>query len=301
MNGTLPNDQFMALNGIGFKWEEPAADWNNMMRLLKLFCQSYGDCLVPAPPQAFQSENEQKEWWCDFYEEFRPFSDLWWWVQWIRAERKRGIFSLLTPEQIGSLNRLDFMWSAEISETFVRGFRKLKAYWKENGTYSCARPTPLGNFVQRCRRQYNIFQKRNNNSSQISYGDLTLQPIAFLEEINFKWRTLSYKKGDSWDYRFDKLCKFSEENGHCMVPQAHKELGQRVKKQRQAYVLFQEGKPCDLDESKVERLESLGFIWRIRNKRGLGRQHDKLQHVQANWRNLRAERQSKESKTAEKS
>lgn len=75
-----------------------------------------------------------------------------------------------------------------------------------------------------------------------------------------------------------------------MVPQASKELGQWVKRQRSDYAAFQEGKLTDIDERKIERLESVGFKWRIRNKRGLGRQKDKLQDVQAEWRKLRAER-----------
>lgn len=175
-DGTLASDRAEALNGLGFRWDEPAADWNVMIGELKAFRDAHGDCLVPAPEEAFTYwKHEQTGWWETFHEEFGRYSRLWWWAQWVRAERKRGIFSLLTPEQVASLDSMGFIWSTDISMHFARCFRKLKLHWKEHGTChikeehcyveGSRKRTPVSQFVINVRRQYGTFQERAKEGS----------------------------------------------------------------------------------------------------------------------------------------
>mmetsp|Transcript_3520 Transcript_3520/g.4544 ORF Transcript_3520/g.4544 Transcript_3520/m.4544 type:complete len:389 (+) Transcript_3520:16-1182(+) len=75
-----------------------------------------------------------------------------------------------------------------------------------------------------------------------------------------------YEKADSiWDIRFKELTAFKRNHGHCNVPQKYppnKSLGIWVNKQRMEYNKRIDGrKKSSLCDSRLERLQSLGFRW----------------------------------------
>jgi hypothetical protein len=62
--------------------------------------------------------------------------------------------------------------------------------------------------------------------------------------------------------RFQQLCKFKEQFGHCLVPvkySANPKLRQWVAKQCKNFRLHQEGKPSPMTEKHIRELESVGF------------------------------------------
>jgi len=79
--------------------------------------------------------------------------------------------------------------------------------------------------------------------------------------INHQQRTIC------WEDRLRMLVAFKNEHGHCMVPQSHPHLGAWVKWQREKYALFEDGKTSYFTPEKIERLNKLGFVWRVRRKR----------------------------------
>ena len=79
-----------------------------------------------------------------------------------------------------------------------------------------------------------------------------------LEELGFEWNTLDAQ----WERNFARLEAYHKREGHCDVPQSHKEDGENhglwVSNQRMA---FKKGK---LDPKRAQRLEGLGMKWRIK-------------------------------------
>jgi Helicase associated domain len=80
-----------------------------------------------------------------------------------------------------------------------------------------------------------------------------------LDEIGFVWDHLAA----DWEDGLHCLRMYKEREGHCRVPQAHKEnsfpLGRWVARQRQ--------NKDGLSEGRRQGLEELGFIWNVRQPR----------------------------------
>lgn len=71
-------------------------------------------------------------------------------------------------------------------------------------------------------------------------------------------------EGGSWERRFVELLEFKRLHRHCEVPQSYAEntsLGTWVNKQRMEQKNRTEGKNSSLNDSRMERLQSIGFRW----------------------------------------
>lgn len=146
----------------------------------------------------------------------------------------------------------------------------------------------LGTWVDTCRTQY--WRRRNGRSSR-----MTDKRLQLLEGIGFDWEnpndsemhmdedptssslvTPSFGIAPSrsaarvtWDTRFDELVAFKEANGHCNVPNSYvqnKKLGSFVKKQREDYRKKMSGKKSPMSETRIQKLEGIGFQWVISKK-----------------------------------
>ncbi|KAL7531259.1 hypothetical protein ACHAXR_003939 [Thalassiosira sp. AJA248-18] len=68
----------------------------------------------------------------------------------------------------------------------------------------------------------------------------------------------------SWERRYNELIEFKTTHGHCEVPQNYAQnssLGTWVNKQRMEQKNRIEGKNSSLNDSRLERLQSIGFRW----------------------------------------
>ena len=83
------------------------------------------------------------------------------------------------------------------------------------------------------------------------------------------------KRTIDWEDRMQMLIEFKNENGHCMVPQNHPQLGAWVKWQREKYALYEEGKKNHFTPEKIDRLNAVGFVWRVRRKRAKTKRESK--------------------------
>lgn len=70
-------------------------------------------------------------------------------------------------------------------------------------------------------------------------------------------------RDDKWQEMFDLLVSYKAERGDCLVPGRYGKLGPWVQIQRAQYRLLREGKPTNLTNDRVSRLESVGFTWQI--------------------------------------
>lgn len=71
-------------------------------------------------------------------------------------------------------------------------------------------------------------------------------------------------QAEIWSEKFEDLCEFRRQYGHCHVPHTYTEnapLAQWVKRQRYQYKLKSEGKRSTLSDERVRLLDQIGFIW----------------------------------------
>jgi hypothetical protein len=72
-----------------------------------------------------------------------------------------------------------------------------------------------------------------------------------------------YQAGQ-WAEKFEELCAYRHNMGHCLVPHTYGEnlpLARWVKRQRYQYKLMVEGKQSTMTDERVTALEDIGFVW----------------------------------------
>ena len=153
-------------------------------------------------------------------------------------------------------------------------FTNLVTYKAEHG--DCNVPYcnfGLGNWVGYQRRQYKLFKEEQKSF-------ISQWRIQRLERLGFLWKSPrerqkpgATKKRDppcqpvDWKTRFQQLCEYRQENGHCLVPQKYPEnpgLGRWVHKQRCNYKLSLNGKVSSTWIARVATLESIDFVWVVK-------------------------------------
>jgi hypothetical protein len=129
-------------------------------------------------------------------------------------------------------------------------------YFKElNGhTNVSTKSGPLGSWVNYQRIALRQLEQGKKSA-------LAMQRREKLESIGF---TVRCPPGPPWDERFQALVDFKELNGHTNVITNSSSLGRWVNAQRKAFRLYREGKDSPLTNERREKLESIGFSFRIR-------------------------------------
>lgn len=85
-----------------------------------------------------------------------------------------------------------------------------------------------------------------------------------LESIGFQW---AKRKGQiSWDIKYNELCAYHREHGHCDVPTKYKKnqaLGRWVSTQRYEFKKYVLGRSKHMTEDKIRKLNELQFRWEM--------------------------------------
>ena len=71
-------------------------------------------------------------------------------------------------------------------------------------------------------------------------------------------------QAEQWTQRFEELCDFAKDHGHCQVPhtfQKYPALARWVKRQRYQYKLRVENKSHTMTDDRIHILEKIGFVW----------------------------------------
>lgn len=130
--------------------------------------------------------------------------------------------------------------------------KNTKRKWEEN--------KKLGEWVTDQRRQHKY--KVTNRPTLLN--DERQQK---LDDLNFTW---SLRNRTDWQARFEELCDFKEEYGHCVVPQLfsqNKSLGKWVSKQREQYRKLLDGKSSFMTKERIDQLDNIGFSWSAKGRR----------------------------------
>lgn len=92
---------------------------------------------------------------------------------------------------------------------------------------------------------------------------MTRDRVQALEQIGFVWDSQT----SVWRQRLRELVAYQQTYGHCNVPASFVEnprLAAWVKCQRRQYRLFQDGKPSNITQQRIEELNGWGFEWDVR-------------------------------------
>eukprot|EP00978_Attheya_sp_CCMP212_P009606 scaffold22774_cov55-Attheya_sp.AAC.7 len=141
--------------------------------------------------------------------------------------------------------------------SWAERFKELVDFKKINGHVNVPKISgPLGTWVSYQRVQYRLLKEGKDSR-------LTSDKRKKLESIGFE-----FKRHPSWDQRFQELVDFKKVNGYTNVPLPvgsgllSGSLGIWVKNQQRRIV----GEDLGLISDKRKKLESIGFIFKIRKK-----------------------------------
>uniref|UniRef100_A0A7S2HWS7 Helicase-associated domain-containing protein n=1 Tax=Helicotheca tamesis TaxID=374047 RepID=A0A7S2HWS7_9STRA len=77
-------------------------------------------------------------------------------------------------------------------------------------------------------------------------------------------------KENTWHKMLDQLKKYRDEHGDCLVPYRYKHnkaLGRWVYNQRYQYTCLQQGKRTQMTQEHVDKLNKLGFVWKLAKRK----------------------------------
>lgn len=119
----------------------------------------------------------------------------------------------------------------------------------------------LATWVKRQRYQWKLREQGKRST-------LTKERRDALTKLGFVWDS----HNATWEERYNELAEFKKEHGHTSVPSTYKNhpLSVWVQCQRRQWKLFQEDTESKgtaayrMKESRVRRLEALGFVWEPR-------------------------------------
>jgi hypothetical protein len=224
-DGKLTGEQILSVEQLGFAWTAVDARWATMLGQLAEVLRHN-----TAGPKAG--------------------SDLSAWVAAVRRLKKR---SLLSEEQERELSAIGFKWKPG-DERWDQMLKRLEDYRVQNGDcfvpWQWTEDRQLATWV----RTQRFFR---------AAGRLSDERIKALDKLGFQWdvaRTKNRSPNETWEVMFARLEGFVKESGHAHVPQnfaVDRKLGRWVSTQRQHH---RKGR---LDRERFERLQSVGFTWRV--------------------------------------
>ena len=145
--------------------------------------------------------------------------------------------------------------------------------------YRLPRQTRMGVWLDRQRALYrdaNVSSSRSRSSATTrqpppaaaaAAGRLSTEQIAALAELDPDWWMT--RRQWQWERRFRELQDYAARHkGDCCVPISYprnRPLANWVSTQRKQFNKRMAGKPSDLDDYRLQRLEEIGFVWSARS------------------------------------
>ncbi|MGI8967035.1 MAG: helicase associated domain-containing protein, partial [Limisphaerales bacterium] len=223
-DGTLTDQRFQKLENIGFVWDVPDANWEEMFAALIEYKRKHGDCSVP---HAWPSNPQL--------------------ATWIVTQRAAWRIGHLNENRVQRLGQIGFAWDSRDTlweEMFTALLKYKRQYGDCNVPKRWKKNTPLATWA-------------NAQRAAKRHGKLNDERVGRLNEIGFVWNPIATTK----ERMFTALMQFRHERGHCNVPQRwpdNPQLATWVATQRR-FKKF--GK---LNEESIRRLEELDFVWHTR-------------------------------------
>lgn len=217
--------------------------WEQKLSELCKYKRRHGDCCVPKV--------------------YAPLPSLGYWVERVRRMKKGTLKNTMPPGFEAKLDEVGFDWNGRmIDSIWQTQFEQLLAYRRRHGDCRVPRywkeDPKLARWVDAQRRK-----ERD--------GTLPYDRMQKLSSVGFTFRVIFNRGGElsaindrKWIEKFDRLKKFKEQHGHCIVPTLYepdRELGCWAKEQRVAYSLDK------LRPSREALLKEIGFELRPYGKK----------------------------------
>ncbi len=240
-NGRLGPDKESVLRKIDFKLRPDSERWDTMLRRLKNYHSTHGDCMVPwkweADPQL---------------------------SNWVRTQRYFRKKNRLTASRIAALDELGFVWSPEdsgrpASESWGDMLARLQRFAAEHGhtrvPQTFSDDPKLGSWVS---TQRYSFRKGRLSPERVR----ALNAAGFVWAINTGVRREQTVRifGDRWQAMLNELREFRGKFGHCRVPSGwdqNPKLANWVAVQRRTRKLQR------LSAERMSQLDALEFEWSV--------------------------------------
>jgi hypothetical protein len=284
----LSSDRIAKLDAVDFIWSPRQDNWEVGYQYLKSFRQREGHCRVPLDHiesgyhlgrmvakqrgRRVKLSSARKKLLDDLGFSWEPHLEQWeaniaalqkFWLRekhcdvpqahiegtlklglWVATQRLKK--SDLTANQISSLTTLGFVWDPR-SARWDKFYMALQQFAQREGHSDVPRGhieggCKLGEWVQiqRARSQH-----------------LSTEQLRLLKIVNFV-----LKPHDKlWEESYGALVAFRKREGHCRVPDGHKEAGVNLGN----WVGKQRAKAANLTDDRRGRLDALGFIWNARS------------------------------------
>lgn len=225
LTGEINEERKKKLSEAGFIWDRNQVKWEEMYSLLIAYQKENGHCNVPY----IYTINKKKL------------------GVWVSSQRYLRKTNTLLQEREDKLNTLNFAWSPS-EEGWYTMYETLKAYREEYGTIKVPEREIYNG------KKIGIWVKHISHTKH----KLDDKRKELLAGIGF---CLNVRE-EKWNHKFELLKQYKEKHNHCCVPLRHLEgnhkLGQWVAMQRR---LKKDGK---VSKTRLEKLNSLGFIWEPR-------------------------------------
>ena len=214
----LPAEKLRRLDELGFVWDAREAIWEDGYTYLMVYKNREGNCLVPLT----HKENGFML------------------GQWV--DRQRQTKTTMPLERREQLEKIGFVWKP-LDASWEQGFNCLKTFQKRAN--HCRVPHghresnfPLGQWV---------------SVQRATKDKISLDRKTRLDELGFVWDTLQ----SDWDEGFYTLQIYRDREGHCLVPQRHKESGFRLGQ----WITVQRANKSKMSVERRSRLDDIGFVW----------------------------------------
>eukprot|EP00574_Skeletonema_japonicum_P006645 CAMPEP_0201713680 /NCGR_PEP_ID=MMETSP0593-20130828/430_1 /ASSEMBLY_ACC=CAM_ASM_000672 /TAXON_ID=267983 /ORGANISM="Skeletonema japonicum, Strain CCMP2506" /LENGTH=508 /DNA_ID=CAMNT_0048202857 /DNA_START=84 /DNA_END=1610 /DNA_ORIENTATION=- len=216
-----------------------AKRWEDQLLALTAYKQRYGTCAVPPNHPTLGA------WTAEQRNQYRAY--------------EQHLPNCLTQERYEKLKNVGITvnrWEKRLVE--------LKAFRAEHGHCDVPIDHPSG---------LGIWVSTQREHAHWNRDEMPKERIESLDAVGFNWNRWGHSRTknrqDAWEAQFVKLTEFIRVEGHSNISQHDKEhgkLGKWVKNQRYEYRKFMNKGlgPSRLGRDRIEKLESIGFQWRLR-------------------------------------
>jgi predicted helicase len=194
--------------------------WDEWYGMLKAYKQREGHCRVP---DLHREQNYRLG-------------------RWVANQRKKE--GTLSPDRRQRLDALRFEWDV-LTAQWEEGFRALQSFHKREG--HCRVPKT------HCERGYRL--RSWVRAQRVNKDTLSPERRQRLNVLGFVWDA----HASQWEEGFRALQSFQQREGHCRVPDLHRERDYRLRE----WVHRQRVSKDIMSPERHQRLDALGFEWDV--------------------------------------
>ncbi|KAL7475654.1 hypothetical protein ACHAW6_001565 [Cyclotella cf. meneghiniana] len=207
--------------------KETDMKWESQFAVLKEYKDKHGDCDIPFTDPTMGD-----------------------WMALHRKLHADGVSDPLTLSRFAKLDEIGFEWDLP---KWDQRLKELTDFAKEHKHTDVPLKYPGGLGVWVINQKFNIH-------------DMPKERQDALDAIGFIWNHNRKRRSDkAWNLRYDELLEYIKKHKTANVPTTagHSKLSKWVGKQREEYKKFINKESSQLDRTRIDRLNAIGFQWSL--------------------------------------